>query len=240
MTRDAIPCTHMTRDEAFALFDRIAQGFSLAGGPTCEALVQDISDEGCVVLAIYNGHVSGRRVGSTLSIYGSDTSIEDEGAGEPFDPFTDTNCDEARTADGRRIKSSTWLVRGEGYVLALGVNVDVTEISRAAEILTGLAAVGGSLRDRLMVGEAKVADDADSLMEECLSQLGKPAEALSKMERIELVRLLSARGFFDYQRSAPALAVRLGVSKSTIYNYLHALHTEVSPCGTCESTSVDF
>lgn len=218
---DEVACyTHMTYDEAFELLDRIARGISLVVGPVCEALVQSISAQECRVLSIYNGQVSGRQVGSTLSIYGRDTS-EDTGD-LPFENLVGIDCDEARTADGRRVKSSTWLVRGEGYVLALGVNLDVTELGRAADILAALSAVGGELSESLRrQGEAP--DDPASLIDECLAQLGKPAEALGKQERVELVRLLSERGFFGFQRSAPVLAERLGVSRSTIYNYLNSL-----------------
>lgn len=225
MTREDVSYTHMTRDEAFELLDRIACGMARAFGPACEALVQDVDAGRCTVLSIYNGHVSGRQEGSTLSIYGADTAdgIVDEEA--PHNLFLDVDCNEVRMRDGRRIKSSTWLVRGDSYVLGLGLNMDITEIGRVADLLGSLAAVDGDLHDTL-TGGARVSEDADSLVEECLGHLGKPAEALSKNERIELVRLLRDRGFFDYQRSAPALAARLGVSKSTIYNYLHtATHT---------------
>lgn len=209
--------THMTRDEAFELLDRLAQGIAMMCGPSCETLVQEIVGKTFHTLSIYNGHVSGRQVGSTLSVYGVDTIADDNDAA--FDPFMDINCDCAHTKDGRRIKSSTWLVRGKNYVMGLGVNIDVTELARAAELLGGMVEVGGELRETLY-GHTAVSEDADSMVEECVRALGKPAESLSKNERIELVRMLNERGFFDYQRSAPALAKRLGVSKSTVYNYL--------------------
>lgn len=209
--------THMTRDEAFELLDRLAQGIALMYGPSCETLVQEIVGKTFHTLSIYNGHVSGRQVGSTLSVYGSDTIADDDDTS--FDPFMDINCDSAHTKDGRRIKSSTWLIRGKNYVMGLGINSDVTELARAADLLAGMAEVGGELRESLYSSPA-VSEDADSLVEECLRNLGKPAESLSKTEKVELVRMLSERGFFDYQRSAPALAKRLGISKSTVYNYL--------------------
>lgn len=219
--KEDVAYTHMTRDEAFELFDRLARGISLVGGPSCETIVQEIRGKAFTTLAIYNGHVSGRQVGSTLSVYGGDTIADDE-EDDKFQPFVDINCDAAHTKDGRRIKSSTWLVRGDDYVMGLGVNMDVTEISRAADLLAGLAEVGSELRDTLY-GTVRLADDADSMIDECLAVLGKPVEALSKVERVELVRMLDQRGFFEYQRSAPALAARLSVSKSTVYNYLKAL-----------------
>lgn len=213
--------THMSHDEAFELLDRLACGIALVMGSSCEALVQEIVGKTFTVLSIYNGQISGRQAGSTLSVYGADTICDDDD--KDFDPFLDINCDAAHTADGRLVKSSTWLVKGDDYVMGLGVNVDVTELTRAADLLAGMAKVGGELRDTLYRSPSHVSEDADSLIDECLEHLGKPVEALSKTDRVELVRLLEKRGFFEYQRSASTLAARMGVSKSTIYNYLKEL-----------------
>lgn len=221
MARTAIPKTHMTRSEAVAFLDQVARGLAQTFGPSCEALVQEITDGTvCTVLSIYNGHVSGRQVGSTLSIYGDDT-VYDEGSLLDVLAGDAAVCMEARTAEGKRVKSSSWLLRGHGYVLLLGVNLDVTTLSIVGDVISGLASVGGDLRESL--GAAGGSRDADALIDECLVTVGRPAEALTRNERVELVRMLGERGFFDYQKSVVALAARLGVSKNTIYNDLRAL-----------------
>ena len=222
MPRISIPVTHMRRAEAVAYLDGLARGLAQTLGPTCETLVQEITDGSlCTVLSIYNGHVSGRQAGSTLSIYGDDTS-KDTGNLLEVLSGDEAVCMEARTPSGRRIKSSSWVLRGKGYVLLFGVNLDVTSLSAAEEVLSGLASVSGDLRESLH-GASTTARDADSLIDECLGVLGRPAEILTLSERRELVRLLSERGFFDYQKSAVTLAERLGVSKNTIYNDLREL-----------------
>ncbi|SET00051.1 Predicted transcriptional regulator YheO, contains PAS and DNA-binding HTH domains [Olsenella sp. KH3B4] len=221
MSHEGLQYTHMTRGEAFEMLDRLACGIALVMGSSCETLVQEVIGKTFTVLSIYNGQISGRQVGSTLSIYGVDTTYDD--GDQDFDPFLDINCEAVHTADGRLVKSSTWLIRGDGYVMAIGVNVDVTELTRAADLLAGMVKVGGELRDTLYHSTSQVSEDADALVDDCLQRLGKPVEALSKTDRVELVRLLEQRGFFEYQRSAAMLAARMGVSKSTIYNYLKEL-----------------
>lgn len=225
MADEPTPCTHMTFDEALEFLDTVARGLAATFGPFCEALVQEVTDGNrCTVLSIYNGQVSGRQVGSTLSIYGEDTS-RDVGTDAP-DLASSLEgdrsvCLEACTADGKRVKSSSWMLRGEDYVLILGVNIDITSVSLAKDVLEGLSDVGGDLRERL--GGEGEAQDADSLIDECLEAVGRPVETLSRNDRVELVRLLSERGFFEYQRAASTLAERLGVSRSTIYNDLARL-----------------
>lgn len=216
--------THMTRDEAFGFLDTVARGLAATFGPFCEALVQEVDENGCcTVLSIYNGQISGRQTGSTLSIYGSDTKDDLPGSTGLFENESAV-CLEARTTEGRRVKSSTWMLRGADYALLLGVNLDITSVTLAEDVLEGLASVGGDLREHFDRNEG--AQDADSLIDECLETMGRPAEALSRGDRTELVRLLNERGFFEYQRSATTLAERLGVSRSTIYNDLKHLQEQ--------------
>jgi predicted transcriptional regulator YheO len=213
--------THMTRTEAFEHLDSVARGLALTLGPTCEALVQEITDGAvCTVLSIYNGQVSGRSVGSTLSIYGADTRDDIGNLMDLADAADDDSsvCMEAVTATGRRVKSSSWILRGHGYVLLLGINMDVTTLSLVGDVISGLASVNGDLRANLN-GQVQ-SSEPSGVIDECLSALGRPAETLDRAGRVELVRLLSERGFFEYHKSVALLAERLGVSKNTVYNYL--------------------
>ena len=61
----------MDRDEAFEFLDRTARGIAEMFGSSCETLVHDMGDPSHPILSIYNGHVSGREVGSTMDILGS-------------------------------------------------------------------------------------------------------------------------------------------------------------------------
>lgn len=220
MVENSAPLTHMRREEAYSFLDQVARGLAQTFGPTCEALVQELFADGtCTVLSIYNGQLSGRHEGSTLSIYGEDTALGDQGAIDLARlPIV---CSEARTADGRRVKSSTWALRGDGYVLLLGVNLDVTALETARTVLEGLACVGEDLRTSL--GDAPAPVGADALIDECVHEFGKPGEALKRTERLELVRRLVERGLLGYQRGVVTLAAHLGVSKNTIYHDLREL-----------------
>ena len=60
----------MTRDEAFEFLDRTARGIAEMFGSSCETLVHDMGVPSHPILSIYNGHVSGREVGSTMDILG--------------------------------------------------------------------------------------------------------------------------------------------------------------------------
>lgn len=222
MATGGAPITHMRRAEALAFLDQVAEGIARTLGPSCETLVQELAADGtCTVLAIHNGQVTGRQVGSTLSVYGADTSAD--GPSVIDVGRLPVLCSEARTADGRRVKSSTWALRGHGYVLLLGMNLDVTALEAARDVLEGLSSVGEDLRTRLATDATGAPTGLDALIEEGVRELGKPAEALTRTERLELVRRLVERGLTGYQRGVVTLAERLGVSRNTIYHDLREI-----------------
>ena len=108
----------MTRDEAFEFLDRTARGIAEMFGSSCETLVHDMGVPTHPILSIYNGHVSGREVGSTMDIMGIGLEIDEQAA------TTDQVNLAAATPDGRQTKSSTFHMIGADYNLALGINFD--------------------------------------------------------------------------------------------------------------------
>ena len=68
----------MDREEAFEFLDRTARGIAEMFGSTCETLVHDMGDPSHPILSIYNGHVSGRTVGSTLDILGTAKELDED------------------------------------------------------------------------------------------------------------------------------------------------------------------
>ena len=64
------------------------------------------------------------------------------------------------------------------------------------------------------------------LFEQCVAELGKPLEALTKADRLKVIGLLRRRSAFSYRKSVPYIAGRLGVSRYTVYKYLDELERE--------------
>jgi len=70
------------------------------------------------ILSIYNGQVSGREVGSTQDILGSNKELDATTLSTDFVNLY------ATTPSGSQVKSSTFHLRGEGFDLALGIDFD--------------------------------------------------------------------------------------------------------------------
>ena len=171
----------------------------------------DMGDPRHPILSIYNGHVSGRTVGSTLDILGTDRELDDEAR------RNDQVNLYATTPSGQQIKSSTFHFIGEDYNLALGINFDYTSLVYANRILVDLMSAEADLKSALWQGgDSALAE----LFDQCLAALGKPADALGKTDRLKLVAMLEQKNAFSYRKSVPFVARRLGVSRYTVYKYL--------------------
>ena len=197
----------MTREEAFEFLDRAARGIAEMFGSSCETLVHDMGVPSHPILSIYNGHVSGRTVGSTLDILGTDRELEPEAR------TSDQVNLYATTPSGAQIKSSTFHLIGEDYNLALGINFDYTSLVYANRILVDLMSAQADLKTALWQGGDSALGD---LFDECLAALGKT-------DRLKLVAMLEQKNAFSYRKSVPFVSRRLGVSRYTVYKYLDEL-----------------
>lgn len=202
----------MNRDQAFEFLDRTARGIAEMFGSSCETLVHDMGVPTHPILSIYNGHVSGREVGSTMDIMGIGLELDEQAS------TTDQVNLAATTPDGRKTKSSTFHMIGEDYNLALGINFDYTSLVFANRILGDLISSGSDLQSALwQEGDSRQLAD---LFQRCLTSLGKPVEALNKRDRIRLVAMLEEHNAFSFRKSVPYVAKHLGVSRYTVYKYL--------------------
>lgn len=111
------------------------------------------------ILAIFNGTVTGREVGSTADIFG-DIGDYDESIYQNKDYINQL----VLSRDGRTLKSSTFNIVGEDYHFALGINLDITNMVRAGQMLSELTATSGDLQQTLM-------QDARSQLEELLRRV---------------------------------------------------------------------
>lgn len=215
----------MNREEAFEFLDRTAKGIAETFGSSCETLVHDMSIPSHPILSIYNGHVSGRTVGSTMDILGNDTQLSEEGLRTDFVNLY------ATTPSGQQIKSSTFHMIGEDYNLALGVNFDYSSLVYANRILVDLMSADADLKSAMWhSGDNRLGE----VFEECLAAVGKPVSALNKADRMKVIALLDQKEAFSFRKSVPFVSQRLGVSRYTVYKYLSELAEEKAARGEAE------
>ena len=204
----------MDRDGAFEFLDRAARGIAEMFGSSCETLVHDMGVLSHPILSIYNGHVSGREVGSTMDILGTAKELDHDAL------VTDFVNLYATTPSGQQVKSSTFHLIGDGFNLALGINFDYSSLVYANRILVDLMSAEADLQSAMWHGgDSRLAD----IFDECLTAVGKPVNALNKRDRMKIIALLDQKNAFSFRKSVPFVAKRLQVSRYTVYKYLGEL-----------------
>jgi len=60
----------------------------------------------------------------------------------------------------------------------------------------------------------------DTLIEQALSEIGKPVALMTKDDKVKVVQTLNQAGAFLITKSGDKVASILGISKFTLYNYM--------------------
>lgn len=209
----------MLNDIEFEELQKIAKGIAAQFGSNCEVVLHKVSEESTdhSIVAIENGHVTGRRVGDGPSHVVLE-QLKKGGIGQE-----NHLCYLTKTSDGRILKSSTMYIRDtEGRVSAImGINYDISAFTMAEAALKDLIAYGSedSQREpeRIAINVSELLDD---LIDQSVKLIGKPAVMMNKEEKIKAIQFLNQRGAMLITKSGDKIAKYFGISKYTLYSYL--------------------
>lgn len=201
-------------------FIPFVKGLAETFGSNCEVVLHDLTDLQHSIIAIENGHVTGRNIGSpmteaSLKLYVNDKVDEDN------INYT------GKSADGRVLKSSTMFIKDEkGKVLGcLCINLDITELVGVQRVMNDLMKVSGTdIGVKLADSGEEVINIVSSVLKDIVNETiqnnGKPIIYLSKEEKVGIVEILDQKGAFLIKGAIDYVAEVLCVSRYTIYNYL--------------------
>lgn len=201
-------------------FIPFVKGLAETFGSNCEVVLHDLTDLQHSIIAIENGHVTGRNIGSpmteaSLKLYVNDKVDEDN------INYT------GKSADGRVLKSSTMFIKDEkGKVLGcLCINFDITELVGVQRVMNELMKVSGTdVGVKLADSGEEVINIVSSVLKDIVNETiqnnGKPIIYLSKEEKVGIVEILDQKGAFLIKGAIDYVAEVLCVSRYTIYNYL--------------------
>jgi len=133
------------------------------------------------------------------------------------------------TDDGRELKSSTSYIRDsqDRVVAAFCINFNTTDHHNAIQLLQafvnkGLSEISNDDESSGMPEKMSFSIDhtVDSIFEQAVAEVGKRPASMNTDEKIQLVKSLEKKGAFQIKGVVNQVALRLGVSNFTIYNYL--------------------
>lgn len=212
--------------DILTVFRPVMRAMAAAAGPGCEVVLHDLSDPdpdlGHTIVAIENGHVTGRDVDGPSSSLGANV-IHNQSAEHNAFGYR------GLTSDGRQLRCSSVYFRNTAgrIVAALCVNYDVSALVQARALLDGLlkqTPTGSADQPSEFFGRDLVAV-MDGMVAEALQEIGKPIDQMSREDRITVLAKLDARGALQMRKGVETVAARLGIARVTAYAYLDEART---------------
>jgi predicted transcriptional regulator YheO len=187
-------------------------------GSKCEVVLHDLRQLEKSVVEIEHGHITGRKVGSSITDLGLRAFKKD---------VSDLLLNYSTTAkDGRSLKSTTVFFRDKERkpIAALCINIDITDIKKACSVIEELSQANEGL-DTIETFETDIGDTITSIIEDEITKSHPTIPAMKKEDRMEIVCILEGKGVFRVKGAIKMVAKRLNVSKFAIYNYLEETRT---------------
>lgn len=186
-------------------------------GSNCETVLHDWSNGyDKTIVAIENGHVTGRKVGDPGSNLGLEVMRGTQDGSSQLNYVT-------KTADNRMLKSSSLYVKnvnGEP-IGAFCINYDITDLLSAKDVLGDLTMGDEEERDEQFV------TDVNDLLDYLLSQseiiVGKQANDMTKEDKLKALKYLDDKGAMLITKSGTKICKFFDISKFTLYNYLEEI-----------------
>ncbi len=219
-------------------YAKLVEFLGYALGPSYEIALHDLTDKDKSIIAIANGHVSGREVGAPLTNVA--LSILRDKSYEQADYRVNSY---GVSVNGKDLRSSTFYIKEGGELIGLlCINFDdsgyraissqlmslchpdifVDDMVRKAE-RAAWAAGGQMAAEKFPVTADAVA--ADAIGRE-LERLGVTAERLTPEERLQIIANLEASGTFLMKGAVKDVAAGLHCSQASVYRYLNQLKAE--------------
>lgn len=188
-------------------------------GDDTEVLLHDVRDVNRSIVAIVNGHISGRALGGpatdlVLSILKSNR-IGDRDYIANYESFS---------RDGGTYRSHTYVIRAPDRTMIglICVNTDIAKILQARELLSNLARVEPLVDERPVTEQlgATPAEVVQNAIDKHIAAIGVDPARMSSGDRQRVVAGLHDDGVFMMKGAVAQIGQTLRVSDPTIYRYI--------------------
>lgn len=226
------------RQLVFTVLTSVVKTVGSIVGKNTEVVLHDLTNPAHSVVAIANGHITGRVVGSpVLAGPGQDLGFNavvqtPEQTASP-EPVVLEHY-QTRRASGAVLHSATAIYRDSRGTPFAGfcINADLSGLHAARACLDQLLGTSS-------VTEVKSIEQPDmellmaEIIQSALNTTASSNRAMKKQAKIEAVRQMHERGMFIVKGGIEKAAAALGVSRYTIYNYLDEIKS-MPPTQTAE------
>jgi len=188
-------------------------------GPNYEVVLHDVRNINNSIIAIRNGHISGRKIGGPLADLSFKHIKENRDSNKKYILL------HGKTKDGRQLKTSTYFIRDEkeNIIGLLGINTDITEF---VDLKTKLEEFINYGEKTLEVDkeEEKFENSIEDIMETIIIEVIRESEIsvenMDQSDKLEITKKLNSKGVFLIKGSVAKVAEELKTSEATMYRYI--------------------
>lgn len=207
------------KEYIFRILEQMADAIVNTFGRGCEVAVHDLSNlqKSLVYIA---GEVTKRKIGAPI------TDLVVKVLHQEGREIKDIFNYKTTTSEGKVLKSTTAFIRNSsGKVIgAFCINFDTTDFSNACHALDAfINTIDFGDYGKAETFASTISETIGALVEQAVSEIGKQPSTMSKAERIKFVGALERQGTFQIKGAVDQVAIMLGVSKYTVYNYLQKI-----------------
>lgn len=203
-------------------------------GPSYEVALHDLSMGDETIIAISNGHITNRKLGSPLT-----PSMLELISSESYKKNRyEVNYISISTKH-KALRSSTIYIKDNGTLVGLlcitfddskyqDVSKAVMSLCHPDELLSNSfeRIEDLSVDEETEIVSGNIEELVDEIVERIIQKKDNPNEKLKKKDRVDIVEELKKRGIFLIKGSVSVIAAKLESSEATIYRYLNEVEEQ--------------
>ncbi|APW65390.1 MULTISPECIES: helix-turn-helix transcriptional regulator [Arcobacteraceae] len=196
-------------------------------GSNTEVILHDLTDYQKSIVYIVNGHISGRKIGDSITDLMLEFILSESKGNKQF--ICNYN---SKNIEGKLLYSSTYFIRDDSnkIVGALGLNSDYQEVKNSLSFLTSLLPnyVDDKLSSLNIIKENLSSDGQEltlNKIDTIIDQFNVTPTRMTPKEKTEVMKALEECGIFNIRGSVQEVANKLAMSEPSIYRYIKKIRT---------------
>jgi predicted transcriptional regulator YheO len=190
-------------------------------GPRCEVVLHDLKDIEHSIIAIENGHISGRKVGDGMMDFAYKKFVEE--TNEFF-----VNHSGKTTNDNKTLRLSAFPIRRKSDREVIGllcVTVDITDFIYMQRIINSeLFIDGGYYTESENPAGAfalPLSDTLEAMFLHAMQESGcESVDQMDKDDKMRIISILKDNNLFEIKGTVSFIAKKLKISEPSVYRYL--------------------
>ena len=207
-----------SNQQIFEHYIRVGEIIAEKFSPYLEVIIHDLKDPEHSIIAIFNNHITGRKIGDGTS---------DIGYKKLANKLPDKIVNYENTSpSGAKLKSSTLTIRnGHGKIIgSMAFNFDLTPFENVQEFFNTITKTSKSKLDDFPKQEQffvwSVRDDLEQALNKYIIANGLQGKALTRKDKLNVVVLMKKEGHIKKRGAMSILSELLAITRPTLYKYL--------------------